>query len=376
MASHSKKKSHSKPKKWWHRISRATWITICVILVLLIGLRLALPSLVKNYVNRKLDQLPDYGGSVRDVDINLIRGAYSIEGVDVNKTTGKVPVPFFSVSNVDFSLQWKELIHGALVSEIYVDQANLNFVKGPTPEESQTAVHTNWLQVVKDLVPFRINHFEIRDSKISYHDEQAKPKVDIYLTNLFMVATNLTNARDLKEKMPAWLEANGVTLGKGKLHIVMRIDPFAERPTFDLNAALEALNLVDLNNFLRAYANVDVNHGIFQFYTEIASENGRFEGYVKPLLDDLVIVDLEEKEGVLKKFWEMIVAGAVDLFKNHPKDRLGTKIPFTGEIQGTNVDIFATVGNLLKNGFVRALSPSIDTTISPEDLRKKEAKEK
>src|SRR5687768_12673668 len=101
-----------------HRKRKITFWTLGVLVILLVGLRLALPSLVQRYVNEKLDELPDYDGHIGDVDIHLIRGAYSIDDVDIEKTTGSVPVPFFSARKVDFSMEWREIFQGALVGEI------------------------------------------------------------------------------------------------------------------------------------------------------------------------------------------------------------------------------------------------------------------
>ncbi len=70
--------------------------------LLLIAFRLALPSLVERYVNRKLSELPSYNGHIGEVDIHLYRGAYSIHHIEVVKKTGQVSVPFFSARAVDF----------------------------------------------------------------------------------------------------------------------------------------------------------------------------------------------------------------------------------------------------------------------------------
>jgi hypothetical protein len=70
----------------------------------LIGLRIALPHIVRKYVNKKLDEMPEYDGRIGDVDIRLWRGAYSIQGIEIIKTEGDVPVPFFSSRRVTFSV--------------------------------------------------------------------------------------------------------------------------------------------------------------------------------------------------------------------------------------------------------------------------------
>src|SRR5690606_37591710 len=72
------------------------------ILVVLIACRVALPYGVEWYVNKKLDESPDYEGHVGDVDIHLYRGAYSIDDVSITKTDGDVPVPLFAAPRVEF----------------------------------------------------------------------------------------------------------------------------------------------------------------------------------------------------------------------------------------------------------------------------------
>ena len=87
---------------------------------MLVAARVALPYVVKRYVNKTLAELPGYSGSVADIDISLWRGAYQIQGLRVVKTGGKVPVPFVSSRLIDLSVEWKALLNGSIVAEIEV----------------------------------------------------------------------------------------------------------------------------------------------------------------------------------------------------------------------------------------------------------------
>ena len=60
-------------------------------------------------------------------------------------------------------------------------------------------------------------------------------------------------------------------------------------------------------------------------------------------------------------FWQALIGAATTVFKNQPHDQFGTLIPFTGDTSGTSEDILATVGNLLRNAFVRAYLPRLET---------------
>ena len=60
-------------------------------------------------------------------------GLIRIQDIELIKTDGKVPVPFFDASRVTFSLEWKALFNGALVGEIDFHDPVMNFVQGTRP---------------------------------------------------------------------------------------------------------------------------------------------------------------------------------------------------------------------------------------------------
>ena len=356
------------------KIRKVLFWTVLLMVMVIVAFRLALPGIVQNYVNNKLDELPEYDGRIGDVDIHLIRGAYSIDDVDIVKTSGNVSLPFFAARKVDFSMEWREMFHGALVGEIDVYGCGLNFVKAETKEQSQTSIDKSWLDVVQDLFPFRINKFEIHDGGVWFHDVGTRPKVDVFLTNLVAVCTNLYNTRDFATTLPADFRARGTTLGGGKLDIHVKLDPLANSPKFDLELALEEVNLVALNELLEAYGKFNVKRGTFEVFSEIAGSDGRFDGYVKPFFEDLDVFELkEDSENPFKLVWQAIVAGAVKIFKNHPEDKVATRIPVSGSFEKTDVQVWTAVLNVLRNAFVEAFRANIDQSV---DLFKRDDKGK
>jgi hypothetical protein len=50
------------------------------------------------------------------------------------------------------------------------------------------------------------------------------------------------------------------------------------------------------------------------------------------------------------------------LFNTPPRDQIGTMIPLYGELAGPRPDILATIGNLLRNAFIRAYLPRLEGT--------------
>lgn len=365
------------------RWGRKLAITIGIIIVILVAARLALPGYILRYVNSKLDELPNYGGRVADVDIHLIRGAYTIKGVNIVKESAYAPPePFVSAEKIDFSIDWSELFHRSIVGEIYFDRAKLNFVKAKTEEESQTSIDKSWTKVVQDLFPFKINRFVIRESQVTYKEPDAKPPIDLAITNFTAVATNLTNSREIVTKLPAALKARGRTIGGGDIAVALKFNPLEDQPTFDLNFALTNVDMTSLNNFFEAYAKANVKRGTFDVIIEMYGDDGRFEGYVKPLMKDLDMFELkEDAKNPLKLAWQAVLAGVVKIFKNQPKDQVATKIPVSGTIDKKGIDLWTTLGNVLRNAFVHAFSPTFDQTVGPskdltEDPKIEKAKAK
>ncbi|HEV7231042.1 MAG TPA: hypothetical protein VGO45_06935, partial [Bacteroidia bacterium] len=123
------------------------------------------------------------------------------------------------------------------------------------------------------------------------------------------------------------------------------------------------------NDFLFAYAKVKVNKGTFGLYSEIAAKGGSFKGYSKPIIKDIEIDrSAQEDKTLLQKLWAGVVAGAAWVLTNSEKDQVATKIPIEGKFNQPSVDIWSTIGSLLKNAFIQALSPSFEEAVHISDV--------
>ena len=71
------------------RRRKVVLIVLGSLLVILIGLRIALPYILLRFVNKELQTIPGYTGHVDDIDVHLIRGAYTIKVIRLDKSRGK-----------------------------------------------------------------------------------------------------------------------------------------------------------------------------------------------------------------------------------------------------------------------------------------------
>ena len=355
-------------KLWYNKIFKI----VLTIVILVIAIRIALPFIILDHANKTLAGLPDYTGHIKDIDLHLYRGATEIEGIEILKRAGNIPVPFYSSEKVDFSIDWNALFDGSIVAEISVVNPKINFVKGPTKEQTQTGPDTTWQQMVLDMIPLKINHFKFYNGEIHYRDFNSDPKVDVYIQQFNMVATNLTNSLDIAKTYFANVQAEGNILKTGKFKMNINYNPYANAPTFNLDAELTNVQLPELNDFIKAYGKFDVQKGTFGLYTEFAAKNGRFDGYAKPIFKDLEVFSTEEKhENFLTGVWEAIVGTVAEIFENQPKEQIATRIPMSGSIKDPGADIWSTVWTLIRNAFIEALFPGIEQRISLQDVEKK-----
>jgi hypothetical protein len=189
------------------------------------------------------------------------------------------------------------------------------------------------------------------------------------MDNTYVLAQNLSSVVD-SALLPSTVEAFSNIYG-GTLQFRMKLNALKDKPTFDLNAELENLQLPELNEFFKAYANFDVNKGTLGLYTEIAANDGKFIGYVKPIIKDLDVVGKEDrKDSFWQKAWENLVGAASVILRNPKKEQVATKLPMEGTFDNTNSDTWNAIIDLLRNAFIQALQSSIDAEINIESVDK------
>ena len=350
---------------------RKALIGLIVIVAVLVAARVALPFVVEDFANRKLAALESYDGHVGDVDIHLWRGAYSIDDLTIVKTGASRPVPFFQSRRIDFSVEWKSLFRGSIVSEATFDSPEVNLVQGKSKADTQLGKEENWNARLEELFPFRFNTITVNNGTVRFLAPGIRTGDAITADKVYGRVSNLTNVIDSGKETFADFHVDAEVLDGAPAVVDGSVNAFAVQPTFDVNMEVKKVSLPKVNPWLREYIKADAEAGKFELYMELAAADGKFTGYAKPILEDVDIYRSgEEEESALKRLWEGFLDFAANVLENPDADQLAARIPFSGTIQDPDTSLFATIASVLRNAFVSAFARSLEGSITLRNVKK------
>lgn len=343
-----------------------------IILVLIGGLRLAAPYVVKHVINRQLQTVAGYAASIQDVDLGVLALRASFDGLilqqkeesgDRPRDRGAQTGPLLRVERVTTTFVWSDLLRGRLTAAVSVNRPQIRYDDPPPTKEKDTP-SKSIRERIDDLIPLRIRELTIQNGTLSVTLSQPRPAMTFRFRNLDANIRNIFTGGRPGPMSTLALSAN--TTGSGILSVDGRFDLTTPKsPTVDINAQLRSLNLPSLNPIFERYAQFDFERGVLDLFTEVKVTSGQVTGYVKPIFEDVDILKIGEEEGdnVFELFWEALVGAGAEVLENQPKDRLAARIRLEGALSNPNADVFQIIESVLTNAFVRALVPRIDHSV-------------
>lgn len=342
------------------RLGTGVLIALLVLLVLFLTVWYTTPYVLRNYLNKRGSELPDYHLNINWVEIHPWNCSLDLIDLTLAKKNNSIPVPFVKAESVHVALLWSRVIHFNLLSDIAVIKPVVNFVNGPTPATSQTILEPAWVQTVKELVPLKINRFQIIHGDLHYYDFQAQPEINLELSQLELVASNLTNATHSKALMPATVVISGDPFIVGRLSAELAANVDIKQPTFSEKLRLSKIPAVALNSLLSKYGSVYAKSGTLDFYTEMVSKEGNFEGYVRPYFQNLEFEPVPKDRGTLAAIWSSLANGIKDLVTNDA-GVVATDVPVKGTYKDPNVSILDAAWGIFRNAYFEALAKGFKT---------------
>lgn len=343
---------------------------LIVLVAVLVVARLVLPYVVLRYVNKTLASMKGYTGHVADIDIQLIRGAYQIDSMQIRKLDGKLRQPFLMIPKTDLSIQWKALFKGRLVSEVECYRPEINFTFSSDKASQQTGADVDWTAFLRKLLPIKINRFAVVDGTVNLTSLLAHPRADLSFKRFQGEIRNIRNIDDQRKLLPSPVVASGDVPGYGgTMNFYADMNLLKVMPDFDYKLRLNNLQLVKLNNLAREFANLDFNRGTVSIYSEMAMFDKKLNGYLKPLTRDMQIFKLNEQDhrSVGKFFTELLAQGAIDVLKNQRHNQVATRIPLSGTVDEVKTFVWPTIFGVLSNAYIEAFKKDFDNNVTLKD---------
>jgi hypothetical protein len=350
------------------RISKV-FIVFVIFLSLLLALRLALPSILLHYVSTQLNKIPQYKAKIKDIDISLIEGSYTINSLQLWKMNKRIPLPFFSADKIHFAIEWKALLYGKLVANIDLYQPELHFVVDPQGKQEQLTIDKIWIDIVKRLFPLNFNKITVEKGFITFQSFTSKPPFELALKNIHGQLQNMRNVTRSSHLLSSTFDIHAQTTDNAAVNIQGKFNPFTPTPTFYLAGSIAPTRITLLKNFLNYYTGVNVKEGRFSVFTEITGAQGKIKGYVKPFIKELEIAP-PPHASPLKVIYNGVAAVVAKIVKNPKQDTIAARVPFEGRVDSPNVSILSTVFSVLRHAFIQALFPQIDHSIQINQIFK------
>lgn len=348
-------------RSWnWLRAFSLTGKILIGLVIALVIFRLFLPGIVKSYVNRKLDALPGYSGHVSDIDIALLRGAYVIKGLVLAKKTDPPEYPFLAIHEADLSIEWGALFKGRLVGEVELLRPSFHII-AETEDLDKEPSRESWAKTIDALMPMKVNRLVVTNGRFAYLDGGS----DLHIDQMNLTALNLRNVLSAPGALPSTITLDGITIGKGKLRADMKANMIKDIPDFNLNMSLKGTDLTAMNKFLKKTLSFDIERGSIDLYGELKMTDGAFNGYIKPFIKNLKVLNVKkdikkEKGGVLNVVKKAVVGLFAKAVENPKTKKIATKVPIEGNIKDLKTDGWRTFVGVLRNAFIKAFKQGID----------------
>ena len=351
--------------RWARRLVR-----VLAVVFVLYGLgRLLVEPLALRWVNQRLDAIEGYHGSLQDLDLNILRGRVTFDSLILEIDSGGFTRPFVNLPAGEAHVQLGALFRGRLVSEVYLDNPELTVEISPTTSSSNLVESVDWVQVIRDLGVIQVNRFETRNARFTFVDNSVSPPIELWADSIGVEATNLATVYNTDQALPSEISLQGVTVGQGDFAMHGSMYLLRSVPNMDLELSYEQGSLTEFNPAFREYARLDLESGNLACYAEWAVRNDTIAGYVKPLFEQVRVVDWQEKpEGALQAMWEGVVGLFALPLHNRKSDRIAARIPISGTVSDVDQGILPALGSLLLNAFIRPLRPEVDQSVSLDDV--------
>ncbi len=221
----------------------------------------------------------------------------------------------------------------------------------------------------------RVDRVNVLKSRFTFANEASQPEYRIFIADADLSVNNLSN-QGADGKAIGTLTGNFMGSGRTAINIVFQ--PKATSADFDLKVRIDEAKMTAMNDLLLAYGNFDVAEGLFSLYSELSVRNGAIDGYVKPLFKDIDVYDdaKDADKPFSLRLRQRMVGTLAWALSNRPRNEVATTIALSGKLDSPQYSSWEAFLGLVKNAFIKGLTPGFEEKAGPSNAPEKTVSEK
>ena len=262
-------------------------------------------------------------------------------------------------------IEYAPKIESVHVRRARIDDVKIDYVHTPQTE----AAEAHRVEVVKEkageiadrpTVSARVDSFTLHNADLGYVDKTRAP-YSIFLSGANVDVSNLSNQSNAGM---AGVIITGLFMDSGPSRLEASFLPRRNNPKFDLSVSIQQTQMREMNDLFRAYGDFDVVGGTFSFYSQLEINDGRIDGYIKPLFADVHVYDRrqDKDKALFQQMYEALVGGVSGLLENRSQ-QVATEATLAGQASTPELSTWEAIVNLVRNAFFRAILPGFDKAV-------------
>lgn len=347
-------------KRWWF------WV-LAVLLLLVVGVRIALNPVAAHFTQKGLDGLTGFKGTFTSVSVSLFPPRYLITDLKLIQDGTDPKEPLVYIRELEATALGRKLLKGDVVVIASVRQGKFFIKAGETvaPPEAKEAAEKVVKEVKKDdfdlsktlskVFPMRVDRVEMRDSELVLIDATDPKAPRFWVNDIELVMDNLVTRKSLDENAPLTLTMRAVVQRTGILKAMATADVLDEgKPSFTGQAQLTGLRLESLYSWAAAKTGTSPK-GKLDSFINFNSAKGKLDGSVKVLVQDVEIrpATKEPSDAIKAKLSTMVLKVLSDRVGG--REAVGTTLPIKGNLTAPDAQVWPTILGVIRNAFVQAI---------------------
>lgn len=250
------------------------------------------------------------------------------------------------------------------LQSVAVGDAVIDYLYGVGSDQAIDEVTRTAQEVMNDPERlFRVRRLVMKDGTVGFVNRLTRPNYRVYVSNADFELSNLSSRI---EDGVARASLTGSFMGTGRVRARASFVPEGKSPNFEAKLEIRETQMKPLNDLLRAYANLDVDGGVFSFYSEVQVKDGYVQGYVKPLFRDVDVYDprQDRKKNIFRKMYEGMAELAATILENRRRGEVATVARISGPVENPNSSTLQVIAGLIRNAFFKAILPGLDNEFS------------